>query len=557
MLPQRNEQNTAPNSRQTRRRLAKQARKQKGVQTARAKNIGAMVQVAEGLRLAGRYDEAENMWRQMRQDFPDQAQPYIGLGIMMSLRARHGEAYSLYKKAVTIAPGEFLAWRHFGLCLYQLRQYEASAIAFKKAIALQPNRADSYYDLACTLYHDEQADEALAAYGKAIELKPDFAEAHLGKGIQLQTLGRFEEAKECFYRAIELNPENTVAHFRLASMDQSVEEGDRLLARLTKLSQSSKLHNAEKAAAWFSSGDILHRRKEHDRAFEHYAAGNGLLKQENTFNRSAFTTHVDDKIAGFTPEVFEIHRDAGSPSRSPIFIVGMPRSGTTLVEAIISSHPDVAGGGEQRKMAEIADALINTEGALNYPRDLADINPAHLLPFGTQYLSHMARLFPGAKKTTDKLPFNCLHLGLIAILFPNVSIIHCRRDPIDTCLSCYFQYFGESQVLSFTHDLEDLGFVYSEYERLMDHWHAVLPIRIFDVQYEELIASQEEVSRQMIDHVGLEWHEACLSFHQQERTITTASHTQVRQPIYRSSVEKWRKYESHLKPLQQALKQAS
>ena len=516
-----------------------------------------MVQVAEGMRQAGRLAESENLWRQMLVDFPDQPQPYVGLGALLMQANRHGEAYELYKKAATIAPHEFIVWRHFGLCLIELRQHEAATIAFKKAIALRPSHNDTLHDLANAHFLSGQIEDAFKAYDRLTELEPDLAAAHLGRGVQLQSLGRFEEAKASLNRAIELNPKETFAHFRMASMDHTAQEAKELLARSEALANSEDFPAQERAAIWFSSAHILRNQQDYDRAFEHYTTANTLLREEHRFDRKGFKWWIDATIDGYTPETFEVLKDAGSPSTSPIFIVGMPRSGTTLVETIVSSHPGVTAGGEERKMADLVEALGKTKGEIKYPREAASIKPAHMLPFGTQYLSHMARLHPGAKRTTDKMPFNCLHLGLIAVLFPQATIIHCRRDPLDTCLSCYFQYFAEGEMLSFTNDLGDLGYLYTEYERLMAHWHEVLPTRIMDVQYEELVASQETVIRQLIAHAGLDWDDACLGFHQQDRAVKTASQFQVRQPIYNSAVERWRKYESHLGPLREALESAA
>lgn len=557
MQPQRNLHPNVPNNRQERRRIAKEVRGRSGGPARRTENIGAMVQVAEGLRVSGRYEEAENLWHRILTDFPDQPQPYIGLGALLSHLQRHTEAYSLYKKAVTIAPNEFVAWLQFGHCLHSLKQNEAAIIALKKAVALQPNRVDSYCDLALTFSENGQPEEALACYEQAVQLKADCSRVILGKGIQLQALGRFDEARACLLETIDLDPHNALAHFRLALMDHSAEQAEQLLQRLATLQTSSKLSKADRITAWFSSADILHAQKNYDRAFEHYATANNLLKEDYAYDRGPLQQKVDLAIEHFTPEAFETHKAAGSPSQSPVFIVGMPRSGTTLVEAIIASHSDVLAGGEDHKMAEIYRSLEEADGPLDFPRDITQIKSAHLLPFGTQYLSHMARLHSGAQRTTNKLPFNFLHLGLIAVLFPNATVINCVRDPVDTCLSCYFQHFKAFLPLNFTNDLNDLGFVYSQYRRLMAHWHQVLPVKILDVKYEDMISSQEEVSRAIVAHTGLAWDDVCLQFHEQDRAINTASHAQVRKPIYASSVEKWRKYEAHVGTLMDALCEAS
>lgn len=257
----------------------------------------------------------------------------------------------------------------------------------------------------------------------------------------------------------------------------------------------------------------------------------------------------------FTPEFFKERRTGGSGSRRPIFIVGMPRSGSTLTEQIISSHSKVYGAGEHRALAEIVHILSQSkDGDFSYPQDVAKIEPHAWTSPAQQYLSNIERECPAeAACFIDKTLSNFFNLGLIALLFPNTHIIHCRRNPMDTCLSCYFTPFGDAKPLSFTCGLEELGFYYQQYHRLMAYWQQVLPIQILDVQYEKMIADQEAESRRIIDFLGLEWEDACLEFYKQKRDILTSSDAQIRKPIYKTSVDRWRPYEKHLAPLQEAL----
>lgn len=544
-------QTTAGNNRRTRRLEAKRARKQG------TGNVVLRVQKAQDLRKAGRLEEAERLWRQLLQEFPDQPQPYVGLALLLEQQDRDLDAYELYKKAVEFAPGEPTVWRQFGLCLMKQRQYEAATIALQKSVAIDPENTETLMDLGMALYHCENSDAALMVFDKVLELNPDHAGGYLHKGIQMQTLGDFVAAKVCLRKTLDLDPNMAVAYFRLASMDQSVEESNWMLERLYAIAGSSSFSIENRASALFSAAVVLQKQNKHDDAFVQFANANALMRTEFPFDRDRLTRRVDETIEAFSPETFEALKAAGSRDARPVFIIGMPRSGTTLVETIISSHPNLCAGGEETKIAMLADTLTQSrDSKLVYPRDIASVDPAGLAPIGELYTSHMARLYPDAPRTTDKYPFNFLHLGLIAVLFPNASIVHCRRDPTDTCLSCFFQMFGEYKGLSFTNDLTDLGFYYREYERFMAHWRRVLPMPIYEVRYEDLVASQEEISRQLIAHIGEDWDDACLKFHEQERTVNTASQYQVRQPIYKSSVEKWRKYERHLKPLQDALKQA-
>jgi len=531
---------------------AKHARKQS------ANDIAAQVQTAETMRESGRLDEAEKIWRQLLAQFPNLPQPYVGLAALLDQRGKSRDAYELHKKAVGLAPKEIVVWRQLGFCLTNLRQYEAAAMAFRQALDLEPSNTDVLMDLGRALLHMENSDGALAVFDEVLALNPSHAAAYLAKGVQLQTLGEFEEAKACFRKALDIDPNMAIAHFRLASMDQSPDEAEQTLDRLNSIAASSQVRLVDRASALFSAATVLQKQNKYDDAFAQYSRANSILSDEFPFDRDAFAQRIDNTIEGFSPGAFAALKDAGSSTDRPVFIIGMPRSGTTLVETIISSHRHLAAGGEDKKMAELADSMSqDRHGKLRYPRDVGKIDPANMAPFASLYMSHMVRMHPEVPRTTDKFPFNFLHLGLIAVLFPNASIVHCRRDPMDTCLSCFFQYFGELQGLSFTNNLEDLGFCYSEYERLMAHWHQVLPVPILDISYEELVASQEMISRQMIAHIGEEWDEACLQFHEQDRNVNTASHFQVRQPIYKSSVEKWRQYERHLGPLQDALKKAS
>jgi hypothetical protein len=244
-------------------------------------------------------------------------------------------------------------------------------------------------------------------------------------------------------------------------------------------------------------------------------------------------------------------RGGGNPSRLPVFVLGMPRSGTTLVEQIISSHPDVHGAGELPDLLEIAQRDIAGTGAA-FPNNIPAIDKAGLAGWAADYVAGLHRRAPDARHITDKMPANFLAVGLINMMLPNAKIIHVSRNPVDTCLSCFMQLFGSGQEQ--TYDLAELGRYYADYARLMEHWRSVLPDGAFlDAQYEDIVADQETQARRMIAFCGLDWNDACIDFHKNKRSILTASVTQVRQPIYKSSVERWRHYEKFLGPLLDAL----
>lgn len=310
-----------------------------------------------------------------------------------------------------------------------------------------------------------------------------------------------------------------------------------------------------RAALHFALGRLLDRRDDIDGAFRHYHAGNRIKAALAPFDAAAHAAYTDRLIEIFDQRFFAERAGFGSPSERPVFIVGMPRSGSTLVEQILSCHPDVTAAGEHDEMRRIARRLPEAvESTARFPDCVAAITPDIAAGLAAAYLASLERLDPppgDARRVADKMLGNFLRLGLIALMFPNARVIHCRRDPLDTALSCYVQSFERG--MRFTYDLAHLGIAYRHYERLMAHWRRALPLAMLDVQYEALVADQEGTSRQIVDFCGLDWDPCCLAFHEKERQVRTASFWQVRQPLYASSVGRWRRYEAHLGPLIEAL----
>ncbi len=513
---------------------------------------------AEGFRQQGKLDEAEKICRGLVINNPHNHAPYVALATVLDQQDRREDAYHCYKQAVSLAPEDFETWRRFGNCLYMLKQFDAALIAFKKAVALNGDHLDTLLALGRTMSHLEKPEEALILFDGLIERYPNSAEAHLQKGLQHQTLGDHSRARSALERALELNPKLTEAHFRLAAMGETADGVDAAVEKLKELASDIQLHGEKRAGAYFSAAKLIHKQKRSAEAFELYRKANEVLKDIAAFDPNSISHFVDLSIQAFNADVFENMADAACDWEAPVFIVGMPRSGTTLTEQIVTSHPSVGAGGEERKMSQLTEALMReSSGTLRYPTHVGFVEPATLLPIGDQYRNYMQQRFPDALRITDKNPFNFFHLGLISVLYPNATILHCQRDPMDTCLSCYLQYFGDVKTLAFTTDLGYLGHFHNEYSRLMDHWHSVLPGKIMDVCYEDMISDQEAMSRMIIDRVGLPWDDACLRFNENERGVRTASQWQVRQPIYTSSVGRWREFETQLEPLRAALEKAA
>ncbi len=287
---------------------------------------------------------------------------------------------------------------------------------------------------------------------------------------------------------------------------------------------------------------------DYDEAFHCFRAGNDLRKAGHRYQPEEESLFVDRLMASFNKELFGEKERIGNRSERPVFIVGMPRSGTTLVEQILASHPQVHGHGELEEMAELVRGLSERLGSRQpYPECVKTLDEITAGSLAEAHLAQLERHGCGVVRSIDKMPHNFLHLGLIALLFPRARLIHCLRDPLDTCLSCYFQDFGSRH--RFSCDLEQLGRCYRNYQRLMAHWHATLPRPILDVPYEGLVHDQELWCRKLIDFLGLPWDERCLTYYKTERPVLTSSAWQVRQPIYTSSVGRWRHYAKHLGPL--------
>ncbi|MBE9555635.1 MAG: sulfotransferase [Proteobacteria bacterium] len=364
-------------------------------------------------------------------------------------------------------------------------------------------------------------------------------------------IGNFAGAAEAARDALANTPGQPTALSILVECGE-VEDSDELLKRIQHALTGEVGHTAlARAVLHFAAGRLCQRMGRFDRAFEHYLAGNRTRRRDlkrNGFghDRLAVTREMDRLIDVFDAAGFKAD-GGGSESETPVFIVGMARSGTSLAEQILASHPDITGAGEMQTIPRIVNGLRRAGG---YPVQLPDVT---VKAAARQYLEEIDRHGGGAARVVDKMPMNILHLGLIARLFPRARIIHCRRDPLDNCLSCFAENF-RVQGLAWAYDLGDLGHMYCQYRRMAAHWLTVLPAgMMLELDYEEVVNDLEGQARRLIDFVDLEWDEACLEFHTNKRVVITPSRGQVRKPVYASSIGRWRHYDNRLGPLTDAL----
>ncbi len=393
-------------------------------------------------------------------------------------------------------------------------------------------------------------DDALKTFDKGLKIDPDNLQIISGISDVYERTGKFEKAESLLKPHIDKEDMFPGLICMYAKVSNKLKRGEQALPYIDKALAKDDLFRASERELNFRAGDIHHTLKNYDKAMEHYHRGNAL--KELDFDREKHIQAIDNCIQSFNTETLDRLKSLGNPEANPIFIVGMPRSGTSLAEQILSSHPDVYGAGELMQLSWVIEKIgCNYYNNEKLNAFLDNVEETDLKSAAHTYLKHITDMADGEMRTTDKMPYNYRHLGMIQILYPNAKIIHTRRDPMDSCLSCYCLDFMGTH--AHTYDLNDLGIYYREYERIMAHWHDTLSIPILDVQYEEAVEDIEAISRKMIEHCGLEWNDDVLNYHKTKRVVKTASYDQVNKPIYKSSVEKWRAYEKWLTPLKEGL----
>jgi tetratricopeptide (TPR) repeat protein len=457
------------------------------------------------------------------------------------------EALMTYDKVLEIQPRNSEAFCGRSRALSEMGRFEEALVAAKRAIEIEPANFKAFASLGDVYREMQHLPEAMAAYRQALERNPESAEYWICLGDCHRALGAFEKALEQYRRALSINPEHTLAHQMLALVTQS--HSDHEVDKLRAVARDGLVERGARMAAGFAAGKSLDDADRYDEAFEEFSLANRLQRERMaddgaSFEKSKLVDQVNESIRVFSPAFFEDRQHWGDSSEAPVFIVGMPRSGTTLVEQILASHSKVFGAGELSAIGSLASRLAGDQ-ALPAATSWTE---SDITRFARSHLGYLRELGGEATRIVDKMPGNILHLGLIATLFPRARVIFCLRDPRDNCLSCYFQNFKANHI-SFSYSLEDCATQYLEQERLRAHWLKVLPLKLICVQYEELVADLEPQSRRLIDFLGLDWEPACLDFHKTERAVMTASVWQVRQPIYTTSAGRWKHYEKHLGPL--------
>lgn len=496
------------------------------------------------LRALNEAEAAADAFRQAVALRPDYVRAWINLGTVLALTGDYRNAIEALQTALALAPEEPDV--HLNLAgLYRVNEaLQQAEVHLRKVIALSPQLVEARIQLASLLESRGELEEARAVYEAARAMDPVNPEILAGLADVMDKLGRYEEGLALLAPGIAAQPGDPRLAVARARLLRRTGDSESALAVLAA-ARSANPEAAERLPRYFFTlGELYDELGEFDAAFDSYRRGN-QLKQER-YDPTVIREAIDVLIRVFTPKNLALAASSGVSSRRPVFIVGMPRSGTSLVEQILASHPRVHGAGELPLLADMVRAMgadANVEGA--YPECLLSLTQAQLAGRAKEYLEALHSSDARAARVTDKMPHNFLHLGLIHMLFPRASVIHCVRHPLDTILSCYFQDFA-SAGMAFSNDLEHLARYYKEYSRLMKHWRDLFPGTILEVRYELLVDATREVAARMLEHTGLEWHENVLEFHTSKRVVKTASHAQVRKPIYQRSLARHVKYEQHL-----------
>ncbi len=500
----------------------------------------------------GRLDEAQQMYREVLRANPNNVDAVRLLGTIAASQLRIGEAERLFRRAIELAPDFVRVIIDLGRMLKEQNRYQEAIDCFERANVLEPGNVQSHFQLAATLAPAALTYEAVEVYQRVLKMQPNHAGALLGLAHMLKTIGRQDEAIVAYRDFIGLTPDHGEGYWSLANLktyrltDDDIQVMEAQLTRddLTDLSAVNFLFALAKT--YEDQGDF-------ELAWDYYSKGNAKRRMTEKYDPVQTEVTNDSIIAVFDRQFLAQNTGLGNPDPAPIFVVGLPRSGSTLIEQILASHSLVEGTAELPYAGRIATSLNrNRADGVNYPRAVRELGEKQFKAMGQEYLD-LAQLHrtEGKPHFIDKMPNNTPTIGLLHLILPNAKIIDARRYPMDSCFSCYRQLFAQGQ--TFTYDLTDIGEYFLQYERMMDHWHEVLPGRVLTVQYEDMVTDFENQVRRLLEYLELPWEDACLNFHETERPVRTASSEQVRQPIYSKSINRWRNYEQHLGELIEVL----
>lgn len=516
------------------------------------KNTVFLTNFARVLMNQGKFQQALPLFQQLLDLNPQNAPAWYELGLALSHLGGKEDAVDCWQRALAIEPRFKETSLALGAALRDLAYREKAETVYRHAMTHAPHDPELGCALAELFVEMGCANEAIGLLDEIRSIRGQRSDIDYYRGIAQLTRGQFEDAEKSFRQTIARDPQFYHAYVHLAA-GTKLELSDSSYQYLEDIAHNGRLDEPEQQVnVHFSLGKILQDNREYKHAFEHFDAGNQACRKLRPYSHEYQERQAASLRSHLDPDYLDTMRAHGNYSALPVFILGMPRSGTTLTEQILARHPEVHAGGEM----VLLQSILRQHLGKQYRRDLAAgliaLDNDALSGIATELEAGLRQIAAGAAHVTDKMPSNFLIAGWLNALLPNARIIHCRRDPLDTCVSCYTTLFNRSH--EFTNRLDDLGLYYRMYLDMMAHWRKALPAdRLLEIDYEALIENPEPVVRRMLEFIGLPWHPDCLAFGHTSETIQTASVMQVRQPLYTSSIGRWRHYAEHLGPLRAAL----
>jgi tetratricopeptide (TPR) repeat protein len=539
------------------------------------------VQKALQLHQAGRRQEAEGLYRQVLGQQPNHAAALHFLGLLLHQTGRSEEGLDLIEQSVTlqpenadflnnmgtvmrdlgrvaaaidffrgavdIRPDQLAARDNLGSSLKQLGQLDAAEEIYRGTIGRNPFHVRARIGLAETMQEAGRLDEAIALFREALSIRPKDAELLYGLGVAMMEKGKLDEAADLARRAVAVTPSMARAWLLLTQVKRQTER-DKELSGMEAEHAKAPQGSLARMQLSFGLGKVNDDLKDYGRAFDYFAEGNAIRRQAIDYDPVRTRGEFEAMKAVFDKAFFDKHKPSDISDDTPIFVVGMPRSGTTLVEQIIASHPRVYGAGELNILKTAVGKQFPMSMPGGFPAGIADMPDKAFAEAGQAYLDMLHARYPGYRHVTDKMPGNFLLVGFLHMMLPKAKIVHCARDAAATCLSIFKVHFrGDSH--RYGYDLGELADFHNLYTDIMAHWHKVLPGVVHDVRYEDFVADQEGQTRALMAYLGLPWDDKVLSFHETDRPVRTASAAQVRQPMYQGSVDLWKRYGDRLKPL--------
>jgi len=499
----------------------------------------------------GEVEEAEKLCREVLKKKPDDVNGLVLLASIASKMEQKEDAIVLLERAVELKPKFARAWADLAESFSEIEDYGKALDAVQRVIQLQPDLPFGFMIRGSILGKMHDHEGAIKSYGDALKIEPDHMGSNMGLGNVLKTVGRYEESVAAYKKCVEIQPIFAEAYWSLANLKTYTFDESEMQA-MEEHVKNDQMPINNKAFFHIALANAKEKQKDYEEAWVNFETGNDLRRQEEVYDSVQTQVTHDQLIEVFNEELIESIKDKGCPSEAPILIVGLPRSGSTLIEQILASHSLVEGTKELPDLSLLARKLTKSRPqGIKYPDAVKDMSDEELIEYGEDYLTTTKRYRTDKPHFIDKMPNNFANIGFLKMILPNAKVINAQRNPLDSCISSYKQLFYKGQ--SWSYDLFEIAEYYLEYQRMMDHWHKLFPGEILDLKYENLINNQQDETEILLKYCGLEWEEQCLKFYETERSINTASSEQVRQPIYKGAMNAWKNYESHITPLIETL----